>query len=329
MYGLDPRGARPGRRTVHARRARSDAARRPAHADRLPGGQRRGRQRPTSSCAACTSRAGCCAWTCRRRRTWCRRCRRYQPNSHEPPARRGADRRTRPAAAATRRIINPLGFALEKLDGVGRYRDARRTAKPIDATSSYTLDGQTVSFDGAVELQRPSPAASRRTTATRALGRVPVRARGGHARATRTGSSCEQAGSLSSSDASVQKLIVELWSPPTPSSRARRDRGTAGAMSMQRHKTHQSTCVPARPGRRGGRACPRSTSSSRASAARRRRASRSTRRSCCSRTARSRAHGGDPDMFWPRAMGAIDAPPWPARDADRTTSELRRLRRAS
>jgi hypothetical protein len=33
--------------------------------------------------------------------------------------------------------------------------------------------------------------------------------------------------------------------------------------------------------------------------------------------------GSDPDMFWPRAMGAIDAAAMAAADADRTTSELR------
>jgi hypothetical protein len=34
-------------------------------------------------------------------------------------------------------------------------------------------------------------------------------------------------------------------------------------------------------------------------------------------------HGGDPDMFWPRALGPIDANAMATTDADRTTSELK------
>ena len=49
-------------------------------------------------------------------------------------------------------IINPLGFALENYDAVGRYRETEH-GKPVDSTGSYqTLDGKEVTFNGAREL---------------------------------------------------------------------------------------------------------------------------------------------------------------------------------
>lgn len=49
-------------------------------------------------------------------------------------------------------IINPLGFALEHYDAVGRYRE-KEHSKPVDSTGSYqTLKGEEVRFDGAREL---------------------------------------------------------------------------------------------------------------------------------------------------------------------------------
>ena len=49
-------------------------------------------------------------------------------------------------------IINPLGFALENYDAVGRYRETEHH-KPVDSTGSYqTLDGKEVTFNGAREL---------------------------------------------------------------------------------------------------------------------------------------------------------------------------------
>jgi hypothetical protein len=50
-------------------------------------------------------------------------------------------------------FINPLGFALEKLDAVGAWRTTDN-GQTIDASSSYTLDGQTVSYDGPVALAK-------------------------------------------------------------------------------------------------------------------------------------------------------------------------------
>ncbi len=48
-------------------------------------------------------------------------------------------------------IINPLGIALEHLDGVGKYRTLDN-GLPIDTATSYTIDDATVPINGAVEL---------------------------------------------------------------------------------------------------------------------------------------------------------------------------------
>jgi cytochrome c553 len=62
---------------------------------------------------------------------------------------------TKPQACAScHGVINPLGFALESFDAVGRFRD-RDNGKPVDATGSYqTRNGETVKFDGARELAK-------------------------------------------------------------------------------------------------------------------------------------------------------------------------------
>ncbi len=60
---------------------------------------------------------------------------------------------TKPATCMTcHTIINPLGFALEHYDAVGRYRETEHN-KPVDSTGSYqTKDGKQVSFDGVRQL---------------------------------------------------------------------------------------------------------------------------------------------------------------------------------
>jgi len=50
-------------------------------------------------------------------------------------------------------LINPLGFALEPLDGLGQYRTTEN-GKPIDASGTYNIDGKDVSFNGPVELMK-------------------------------------------------------------------------------------------------------------------------------------------------------------------------------
>jgi hypothetical protein len=49
------------------------------------------------------------------------------------------------------RLINPLGFAFEKFDGLGRFRNDEN-GMPIDATASYEFAEGEKRFDGAVEL---------------------------------------------------------------------------------------------------------------------------------------------------------------------------------
>jgi hypothetical protein len=49
-------------------------------------------------------------------------------------------------------LINPLGFALEHLDAIGRFRQRER-GRPVEATGTYlTRGGGTAKFDGAREL---------------------------------------------------------------------------------------------------------------------------------------------------------------------------------
>jgi hypothetical protein len=48
-------------------------------------------------------------------------------------------------------IINPLGIALEHLDGVGKYR-TQDNGQPIDSTTSYVIDGESVPITGAADL---------------------------------------------------------------------------------------------------------------------------------------------------------------------------------
>jgi hypothetical protein len=48
-------------------------------------------------------------------------------------------------------MINPIGFAYEHYDALGRWRDIDNTL-PIDAADSYAFEGQTLSYDGATAL---------------------------------------------------------------------------------------------------------------------------------------------------------------------------------
>jgi hypothetical protein len=51
-------------------------------------------------------------------------------------------------------LINPLGFAFENYDGLGKFRTMEKNGLPIDASSKYLLSDGEVSFNGAVELMR-------------------------------------------------------------------------------------------------------------------------------------------------------------------------------
>lgn len=48
-------------------------------------------------------------------------------------------------------LLNPLGYAFENYDAVGKYRTMDH-GQPVDASSSYTLDGRVQSFSNGVEL---------------------------------------------------------------------------------------------------------------------------------------------------------------------------------
>jgi len=64
---------------------------------------------------------------------------------------RMAAHRTNPVCAACHAMIDPAGFALEKFDAIGRYREVDEWFNPID-TSGVLPDG--TAFDGAVELRQ-------------------------------------------------------------------------------------------------------------------------------------------------------------------------------
>ncbi len=58
------------------------------------------------------------------------------------------------ACASCHNVINPLGFAMENFDAIGRFRD-RDNGKPVDASGSFvTRAGQTKTFKGVRELAR-------------------------------------------------------------------------------------------------------------------------------------------------------------------------------
>ena len=58
--------------------------------------------------------------------------------------------RVNPVCASCHRIMDPLGFALENFDGIGRWRDVGEAGAPIDASGTLT-DGATV--DGPATLR--------------------------------------------------------------------------------------------------------------------------------------------------------------------------------
>lgn len=55
------------------------------------------------------------------------------------------------ACAGCHVLLDPLGFAFENYDGIGKYRTTDN-GLPVDAASSTTLDGASVSFKNGVEL---------------------------------------------------------------------------------------------------------------------------------------------------------------------------------
>jgi hypothetical protein len=77
--------------------------------------------------------------------------------------------------------INPIGFAFENYDAIGAWRNTDN-GQPVDASATYRLDGQTLTYSNGIELARKL-AESRRVHdcyATNwleyALGRKPITA---------------------------------------------------------------------------------------------------------------------------------------------------------
>ncbi len=112
------------------------------------------------------------------------------------------------ACAACHGVMNPLGFALENFDAVGRYREKEKD-KTVDARGAYeTRAGPVVKFTGAKELAK-FLAGSREMPAAftdrlfHHLVKQPVRAYG----ATRPE---ELQKSFSESGFNVRKLVVDI-----------------------------------------------------------------------------------------------------------------------
>jgi hypothetical protein len=55
------------------------------------------------------------------------------------------------ACASCHQVLDPLGFAFENYDGIGKWRDTDNGG-PVDASGTLTLDGAPVSFNNGVEL---------------------------------------------------------------------------------------------------------------------------------------------------------------------------------
>jgi hypothetical protein len=76
---------------------------------------------------------------------------------------RFAEHGSQACAVGCHAIMDPLGFAFENYDGVGKFRQTE-AGKPVDASGSVTLDKQTRSFNNARELTKllaESPEAQR------------------------------------------------------------------------------------------------------------------------------------------------------------------------
>jgi hypothetical protein len=66
---------------------------------------------------------------------------------------RFAEHDTNDCARTCHGLIDPMGFAFENYDGIGKYR-TMDNGKPVDARATMPLDGAIKSFDGAVELSQ-------------------------------------------------------------------------------------------------------------------------------------------------------------------------------
>jgi hypothetical protein len=108
-------------------------------------------------------------------------------------------------------LINPLGFAFEHYDAIGRWRTTDN-GQPVNAKSSYDLDEVTKSYDGAIELMgliadsKQAHDCYARRLFEFMYGREIVTATGGD------GALVVEVGRRSKGDASIRSMILDLLS---------------------------------------------------------------------------------------------------------------------
>lgn len=75
------------------------------------------------------------------------------PDPSKTTRERFDEHRSNKVCAGCHQFMDPLGFALENYDAIGRYR-ANENGKPIDATGSVKIEGVDVAFDGPSQLSK-------------------------------------------------------------------------------------------------------------------------------------------------------------------------------
>jgi hypothetical protein len=114
-----------------------------------------------------------------------------------------------PCSGCHATMINPIGFAFENLDGVGRFR-TQENGQAINASSTYNLDGVPMTFNGAISLIQ-AIAASKQAHDCYAKHWVEYL----YGRDVDVGNAADldlvaQAGAISKGNTSVKNLIVNL-----------------------------------------------------------------------------------------------------------------------
>ena len=75
------------------------------------------------------------------------------PDPNKTTRERFDEHRKNPVCAGCHQFMDPLGFALENYDAIGRYR-ATENGKSIDATGKVKLEGVDVTFNGPLDLSK-------------------------------------------------------------------------------------------------------------------------------------------------------------------------------
>lgn len=135
------------------------------------------------------------------------------------------------ACQSCHRMINPLGFAFENFDAVGRFRE-REQGKPIDSRGVYqTRAGERVEFDDVRGLatflaDNDETHAAFVEQLFHYTIKQPILAYGGR-------QLTELEASFSKNDYNMRKLLVDIvmisaWQPPAPSTAATNKKATTG-----------------------------------------------------------------------------------------------------